>query len=220
MRKAISESKRQEILMEEKITMNNLKPLLLKVKEKGGLKKLPLRERRAYSYLIIKELHYLEKNNLLTENIFARLAPYLSGIGTSLIDKIAPSLIQTLFEPFLNSIFRGFGLPQGVSDFLVSALTRNPADLMRAIIKQDCKAITEIIVESGIETLIMYIQRKVNTGGSVFDFFRNEALSALESSNFSEKLIAAIQNKVCELIKKTIKDAGNLNLKGLPGFGS
>ena len=220
MRKNISESKKQEILMEHKITMNNLKPLLLKIKERGGLEKLPLRERRACSYLIIKELHYLEKNNLLTENIFAKLAPYLSGGVVSLIDKLAPSLVQTLFEPFLNSIFRGFGLPQGVSDFLVSALTRNPADLMRAVIKQDCKAITEIIVESGIETLIMYVQRKFNAGGSGFDFFRNEALAAFESSNFGEKLAAAIQNKVCELIKKTVKDATNLNIKGLPGLGS
>lgn len=206
----------KEVLIEQKITIAKIKPILKEFKNNGGFNKTALSDRAAYSYFILKEIHYLEKNDLLTEDFLSTIGQFFSkGVGNA-----ASSVIQTLMEPILYSIIKGLGLPEGWSKFLVSALTRNPGDLMRALLKRDCKKITEIIVESIVEKFVMDFQSKTPLKGFLGDFLRNDLLETIFESNVVEKLTSRFETYVCKILTDIFQKVKNLNFNGLSSLGS
>lgn len=205
----------KEVLIEQKISRDKLEPVLKAIAYRGGFEKLNKTEKLACSYAIIKELSYLERNDLLTENFLTKLLK--GGLGAGLANAM-PAAIQTIFEPILNSIFRAIGLPQWISNFLVSMFTNNPGKLLRAF--RDCKTMAELFAESILEAIVMQLQKNLaeksgilDKMGPVLDFMRNDILEIIQSSNLEDKIMAKITTPICNVLQKV----KNMDFKGIPG---
>lgn len=208
------------MLIEHKMVVEKLNPVLVSIQNRGGFEKLNRKEKFICSYVILKEISSLEEENLLTENFLSLIGNFLKSGGVGLASNAFSALIQTFLEPYLNSLFRGIGLPQGVANFLISALTENPGKLLRAIVGKDCRLITEIVVQSIIEALVMNLQKKIGLGGGLFDFLRNDILETIESTDFINKLTDKLLSGVCNITTKILDSIKNMDFKGLSSIGS
>lgn len=196
---------KREILIEHNISKAKIETILNKIGGIDNLENLSEKQKAVVGYLVISELSYLERHNILNENFFK----LFSSLG------LTSAAIQTLIEPFINRVLRGFGLPDILVFPIISTLTRNPTQLLRAFV--DCKSATRLFVEVIIETIIMYLQKYLTVGplkfsGLIGDFIRNAIIETVKSSNFGDKLSDKLENKVCEMIA-TFKKEGFKMLK-------
>lgn len=196
---------KREILIEHNISKTKIKTILNKIGGVDNFENLSENQKAVVGYLIISELSYLERHNILNENFF-RL---FTSLG------LTSAAIQTLIEPFINRVLRGLGLPDILVFPIVSTITRNPTQLLRAFV--DCRSTTKLFVEVIIETIIMYMQKYLTVGplkfsGFIGDFVRNAVIDTVKSSNFDDKLFDKLENKVCEMIA-TFKKEGFKMLK-------
>lgn len=192
---------RKELIIEQNISRQKIKSIL---KEIGGIdnfQNLSEDKKVIVSHAIIMELSYLQHNNLLNENIFKMLA----GLN------IGGAALQTIIEPYLNRVLRGLGLPDFLVFPIISTLTSNPSQLLKAFV--DCKSLAKLLINVTVESYLMHIQKKKEWGGIASDFIRNAVLEAVKSSNLTDKLLNVLTTPICEMYNKIRKSSSSL-LKG------
>jgi len=154
---------------------------------------LPEKQQKKIGKNVLIELLIL-KNEIINEGegegLWRNLISIFGGLSSA--------VIQSIGEPFINSLLSKIGLPNGfVKNFLVSALTKNWGRLGRAI-KGDCKEVTAILSESIIEALIMNLTQSKGMVGPGYVIIRNSLEEAIRG--MGKSLEDKLMSQVCEFM--------------------
>lgn len=193
-KKALNEQlvKQKRLITERKIVENRLKMIAESYNLKN-YKYLSEKEKTKLSFLILKEMSFLSKKNLINE----QLTDFLKNIFGTLL----PSGVETIAERIVNSILGSLGLKDTYfRKVLVSALTTNPSELISAL--KDCKSLTKVIAKSLAEGMAMQLQQSQNLGGGGYDYLRNILGDVLLDQPVIASIEDKISGKICELYNK------------------
>ena len=154
---------------------------------------LPEKQQKKIGKNVLIELLIL-KNEIINEGegegLWRNLISIFGGLGSA--------AIQSIGEPFINSLLSKIGLPNGfIKNFLVSALTKNWGRLGRAI-KGDCKEVTELLAESMVEALIMNLAQSKGMVGAGYVILRNTLEEAIRG--MAKPLEDKLMSHVCEFM--------------------
>jgi len=154
---------------------------------------LPEKQQKKIGKNVLIELLIL-KNEIINEGegegLWRNLISIFGGLGSA--------SIQSIGEPFINSLLSKIGLPNGfIKNFLVSALTKNWGRLGRAI-KGDCKEVTELLAESMVEALIMNLTQSKGMVGAGYVILRNTLEEAIRG--MAKPLEDKLMSHVCEFM--------------------
>lgn len=203
LRKSLLEIKRKKdsILIEEKIVNSRL--LLVIENDLRKFDTLPKSEKLGVFVKALNELREMKNDGLINEQFdFFGILRKLFGGG-----------VETFSEPIVDKILSSLGFTsQGfLKKFIVSYLTTNPAELMRAFV--DCKTFTKLLAKSLIEAVVMLLQEKSGLTGLALDLVRNTVGNYMQDT----KLMTDIENKladsVCNLFTKFDVNAKSLSDK-------
>ena len=167
----------------------------------GGLEnfdRLPSHKQVVIAQAVLTELAYLHHHKLLTEDFLQDIGSFF-GSGKNYVN----SLVQTLFEPILNSYLKGLGIPDVISLPLIAYFTQNPIKVLRSF--TSCEKFSEMFIQAMIEALIMHIQKNFKNGvvgGPAFDFLRNTIIEAIKASDLGDKLMDKFGDQICHLFNK------------------
>jgi len=200
-RKTLIETKeiKEKKLIESQIVRNRILMVTEGIKKPEDFKSLSEEKQLKLSVNLIQELSYLLENGLINESNFD-----LGGILKSLFG----GGVETMFEPFFNSILSKLGIEGYLKNFLISALTTRPTELLQAF--KDCKMMTKLIVESIVEAMVMELQKTKNFGGTFYDVLRNSIGNSIKSTEFVKNLESSIESTVCDLLSKYTDNAQNV----------
>lgn len=193
-KKALNEQlvKQKKLFTERKIVGKRLKMIAESYNLKN-YKYLTENEKTKLSFLILKEVSFLSKENLINE----QLMDFLKSIFGTLL----PSGVETIAERIVNSILGSLGLKDTYfRKVLVSALTTNPSELISAL--KDCKSLTKVIAKSLAEGMAMQLQQSQNLGGGGYDYLRNILGDVLLDQPVIASIEDKISGKICELYNK------------------
>lgn len=143
------------------------------------------------------------KNERIDEGFWDNLMSAFGNLGNGLIQSIA--------EPFINSLLSKLNIPNGfIKNFIISALTKDWVRLGRAI-KGDCKEVTEILSESIIEALIMNLTQSKGMVGVGYVILRNTLEEAIRG--MGKPLEDKLMSHVCDFMSDIGKKAMSLSQK-------
>ena len=200
-RKKLIETKEQKekSLIEESL----VKERLLMVVGNKNFDELTEQQQLKMSFLLLKELSYLNDDGLINEGLGDVLSRLFGGFGESLIEKAVSSILGSLGFP--DGFFR---------KAIVSAIATKPSQLFAAF--NDCKALTKLVAESLAEAAFMTLQQEKGFGGTGYDILRNSLGDTLKDTKFIGKLEEGLEDAVCSLYNKFFGKAQDLASKVQP----
>jgi hypothetical protein len=200
-RKKLIETKEQKekSLIEESL----VKERLLMIVGNKNFDELNEQQQLKMSFLLLKELSYLNNNGLINEGFGDLLSKLFGGFGESLIEKA------------VNSILGALGFPDGFfKRVIVSAIATKPSELFAAF--NDCRALTKVLARSLAEASFTTLQKEKGFGGTGYDTLRNALGGMLEDTKFIQKLEEGLEDTVCSLYNKFFGKAQDLASKVQP----
>lgn len=187
---------KENLLIEETIVKNRLLVIFESEDNLINFSKLSKSKQRKISFALYTELHRLGKNNLINEDIF-------SSILSKVYGKTMPSVIESLFEPFIDKLLTQLNITGGFKNFLVSFLTTNPKKLIAAF--RDCRTMAELIAESIAEAMVITMQKEMNASSVGWNIIRNVLGKTLKEQNFIKTLSDNLESYVCNLFNSFMK---------------
>lgn len=195
-RRALLETKekKENLLIEEKIIKNRLMIIFENESNIRNIKSLPIKKRNQISLSLIQELHYLNNNGLMNEGFM--------DVLKSLFGRAFDDIIETAAEPLVNALLTAVGFKSNgfFKKFIISFLTSRPSELIKAF--SDCRTMTNLLIESFLEGIVMMIQQDMKMGGFMYDAVRNTLGGMIKDVSIVSKLEGTISGKVCELFNK------------------
>jgi hypothetical protein len=190
---------KNRLLVEQTIVKNRIIAIFGSEKNIKNFNSLSESKKRQIGRSLSREILILKNNGLLNESSFS-----LTGIFKNLFGNAFSSVIETMVEPFVNSILTGLGLSGFFKNFLVSILTTNPTKLMDAW--GNCRVMTNLVAQGISEALAMQVQEKLGASSPGYSILRNLLGKTFKEQEFVTSLSKQIEDVVCGVFNKI---AGN-----------
>jgi hypothetical protein len=194
-KKTLIETKdnKERSLIEEQIVKNRISILLEGIESDREFKNLPEKEQLKLSFKVLIEMSYLQTNGLINEQNFGNILKSLFGgwFGNA---------VQTFIEPILKQVLVPLFGEGYITNFVISMLTKNPAEFIRAI--NDCKLMTKLVAQSISESIVMQVMNSKGLDAPGYTFLRNSMGDALTSSGFVKSIETGLGDTVCKLLGK------------------
>ncbi len=186
---------RRALIVEHNISKRKLTLISESIGGFENFHKLPTNKQVVIGHAVLSELAYLHHHKMLTEDFLQDITSFFKSPQNAI-----NSLVQTLFEPVLNSYLKGLGIPDVISLPIIAYFTQNPIKVLRSF--TSCEKFSEMFIQAMIEALIMHIQKNLKIGSGVFDFIRNSTIEAIKASDLGDKLMDKFGNQICQLFNK------------------
>ena len=194
-KKSLIEIKEQKekLLIEQKLVKNRISMVLEGINSEEDFKKLSDRQQLKISVKFIQELSYLQETGLISEQNFGNILNSLFG---GFFGNITQTIMEPIFKKILAPVF-GEGY---FTNFLISLLTKNPAEFIRGL--NDCKLMTKLIAQSISESVVMQIQDAKGLNAPGYVFLRQSMGDALTSTEFVKSIERGLGDMVCNMLGK------------------
>lgn len=195
-RKKLVEIKEQKnnLITEQTIVKNRIIAIFGSESNIRNFNSLSESKKRKIGESLSREILIIKKTGLLNESFD------LTSVFKNIFGNMFSSAIETMVEPFINSILSGLGLSGVFKNFLISILTTNPQTLIKAW--GDCRLMTKLISEGIAEALAMQVQEKLGGTSGGYSILRNLLGKTLKEQDFINSLSEQLQNFVCGTFDK------------------
>lgn len=148
-------------------------------------------KKQILSAKILREIHILQKNNLISEQEFLTdiLKNLFKGFGFGAIEGI-------IVEPFVNTLLSKLGLGGYFKNFLVSFFSTNPSRIVEAF--KSCENLVKLVSEALVEATFMMIQQNKDMSGVGYDVLRNAIGKTIKETTFVKEIQKGISTIVCD----------------------
>lgn len=149
-------------------------------------------QRQVLSSKILKEIHILQKNNLISEQQFLIdiLQNLFKGIGFGTLEGL-------VVEPFINTLLSKLGLGGYFKNFLVSFFSTEPSRIVSAF--KSCDSLVKLVSEALAEATAMMVQQNKDLGGVGYDILRNAIGKTIKETTFVKEIENGISKIVCDV---------------------
>jgi hypothetical protein len=209
-RKVILETKdnKERLLIEEKLVKTRISTIIESQEIIDNFEFLPEGKKMKIAMNLMEEIRFLDENKILNEQLMDYLGKLFGSQGLG-------SIVQTIVEPLVNSILSGIGIPDGfLKNTLISLFTKNPLELAKAL--KSCEALTKLLVQSIVESLVMMLQKQQGLESKGYVFLRNAIGGAIADSKFADTLSGQLEGIVCEIYRNFNKKASDVYTKLTP----
>lgn len=148
-------------------------------------------QKQILSAKILREIHMLQKNNLISEQQFLIdiLQNLFKGFGFGALEGI-------IVEPFVNTLLSKLGLGGYFKNFLVSFFSTNPSRIVEAF--KGCQNLVKLVSEALVEATFMMIQENKDLSGVGYDVLRNALGKTIKETTFVKEVENGISKTVCD----------------------
>jgi len=209
-KKVILETKdnKERLLIEENLVKTRIFTIVESQEIIENFQFLPEGKKMKIALNLMEEIRFLDENKILNEQLMDYLGKLFGNQGLS-------SIVQTIVEPLINSLLSGIGIPDGfLKNSLISFFTKHPLELSKAL--KSCETLTELVVQSMVEGLVMMVQKQQGLEGKGYSILRNAIGGAIADSKFADNLSNQLEGIVCEIYRNFNKKASDVYTKLTP----
>ena len=194
-KKSLIEIKEQKeiLLIEKKLFKNRISIILEGINSEEDFKKLSNKQQLKISTKFIQELSYLQNTGLISEQNFGNILSSLFGGWFG-------NVIQTIVEPMLEKILVPLFGKGYITNFVISMLTKNTAEFIRAI--NDCQLMTKLIAQSISESIFKQVMDSKGLDAPGYVFLRQSMGDVLTGTEFVKSIENKIGDGVCNILGK------------------
>jgi hypothetical protein len=194
-KKSLIEIKEQKerLLIEQKLVKNRISIILEGINSEEDFKKLSNKQQLKISTKFIQELSYLQNTGLISEQNFGNILSSLFGGWFG-------NVIQTIVEPMLEKILVPLFGKGYITNFVISMLTKNTAEFIRAI--NDCQLMTKLIAQSISESIFKQVIDSKGLDAPGYVFLRQSMGDVLTGTEFVKSIEGKIGDMVCDMLGK------------------
>jgi hypothetical protein len=194
-KKSLIEIKEQKerLLIEQKLVKNRISIILEGINSEEDFKKLSNKQQLKISTKFIQELSYLQNTGLISEQNFGNILSSLFGGWFG-------NVIQTIVEPMLEKILVPLFGKGYITNFVISMLTKNTAEFIRAI--NDCQLMTKLIAQSISESIFKQVMDSKGLDAPGYVFLRQSMGDVLTGTEFVKSIEGKIGDMVCDMLGK------------------
>lgn len=211
-KKSLIEIKEQKekLLIEQQLVEKRLSIILEGINSEEDFKKLSDKQQLKISVKFIQELSYLQNTGLISEQNFGTVLKSLFGgfLGNA---------TQTIVEPFLSKILVPIFGEGYITNFIISFLTKNPADVIKSF--NDCRLLTKLIAESVSEAIVKQVMDSKGLNAPGYVFIRNTMGDVITGNEFVSGIEKGLGDMVCNIVGKFTDNAEKIvqKVKGNEG---
>jgi hypothetical protein len=200
LKKSLIEIKEQKekVLIEENLVKNRISMILEGINSEEDFKKLSDKQQLKISVKFIQELSYLHETGLISEQNFGNVLKSLFG-------GFFGNVTQTIVEPYLSKILVPIFGEGYITNFVISFLTKNPADVIKSF--NDCRLLTKLIAESVSEAIVKQLMDSKGLNSPGYVFIRNTMGDVLTGTEFISGIEKKLGDTVCNLVGKFTDNA-------------
>jgi hypothetical protein len=180
-------------LIEQKLVKNRISIILEGINSEEDFKKLSNKQQLKISTKFIQELSYLQNTGLISEQNFGNILSSLFGGWFG-------NVIQTIVEPMLEKILVPLFGKGYITNFVISMLTKNTAEFIRAI--NDCQLMTKLIAQSISESIFKQVMDSKGLDAPGYVFLRQSMGDVLTGTEFVKSIEGKIGDMVCDMLGK------------------
>jgi hypothetical protein len=188
-----TKEKKERLLIEQKIVKDRVSILFEGINSEEDFNKLSKKQKLNLSIKFLHEMSYLQNTGLINEQNFGDILKSLFGgwFGNA---------IQTFVEPMLQKILVPLFGEGYITNFVISMLTKNTAEFIRAI--NDCKLMTKLVAQSISESIFKQVMDSKGLNAPGYVFLRNSMGDVLTGTEFVKSIESKIGDTVCNILGK------------------
>ena len=188
-----TKEKKERLLIEERIVKDRVSILFEGIDSEEDFNKLTKKQKLNLSIKFLHEVSYLQNTGLINEQNFG-------DILKSLFGGLFGNVIQTIVEPMLEKILVPLFGKGYITNFVISMLTKNTAEFIRAI--NDCKLMTKLVAQSISESIFKQVMDSKGLDAPGYVFLRNSMGDVLTGTEFVKSIEGKIGDSVCNILGK------------------
>lgn len=194
LRKKLVETKKlkKEILIQENIVKSRI-AMIASEDQIKNFDNLSEESKNKIADQLISEIIEINESGLVNEQ--------LGDMLKSLFGNSFSGIWKTAVERVIHSALSMIGVEDGfLKDVVVQYFSNHPIDAIKSL--GDCRKMTEMIVSSTVEALVVKYQRESNKGGMFLDLLRNTVFETLTTNETIKKLSDSLEDVVCQILGK------------------
>jgi len=188
-----TKEKKERLLIEQKIVKDRVSILFEGINSEEDFNKLSKKQKLNLSIKFLHEMSYLQNTGLINEQNFG-------NILSSLFGGLFGNVIQTIVEPMLEKILVPLFGKGYITNFVISMLTKNTAEFIRAI--NDCQLMTKLVAQSISESIFKQVMDSKGLDAPGYVFLRQSMGDVLTGTEFVKSIEGKIGDMVCDRLGK------------------
>lgn len=188
-----TKERKERLLIEERIVKDRVSILFEGIDSEEDFNKLTKKQKLNLSIKFLHEVSYLQNTGLINEQNFG-------DILKSLFGGLFGNVIQTIVEPMLQKILVPLFGKGYITNFVISMLTKNTAEFIRAI--NDCQLMTKLVAQSISESIFKQVMDSKGLDAPGYVFLRNSMGDVLTGTEFVKSIEGKIGDSVCNILGK------------------
>lgn len=188
-----TKERKERLLIEERIVKDRVSILFEGIDSEEDFNKLTKKQKLNLSIKFLHEVSYLQNTGLINEQNFG-------DILKSLFGGLFGNVIQTIVEPMLEKILVPLFGKGYITNFVISMLTKNTAEFIRAI--NDCQLMTKLVAQSISESIVKQVMDSKGLDAPGYVFLRNSMGDVLTGTEFVKSIEGKIGDSVCNILGK------------------
>ena len=188
-----TKERKERLLIEERIVKDRVSILFEGIDSEEDFNKLTKKQKLNLSIKFLHEMSYLQNTGLINEQNFG-------NILSSLFGGLFGNVIQTIVEPMLQKILVPLFGKGYITNFVISMLTKNTAEFIRAI--NDCQLMTKLVAQSISESIFKQVMDSKGLDAPGYVFLRNSMGDVLTGTEFVKSIEGKIGDSVCNILGK------------------
>jgi hypothetical protein len=188
-----TKERKERLLIEERIVKDRVSILFEGIDSEEDFNKLTKKQKLNLSVKFLHEVSYLQNTGLINEQNFG-------DILKSLFGGLFGNVIQTIVEPMLEKILVPLFGKGYITNFVISMLTKNTAEFIRAI--NDCQLMTKLVAQSISESIFKQVMDSKGLDAPGYVFLRNSMGDVLTGTEFVKSIEGKIGDSVCNILGK------------------
>ena len=188
-----TKERKERLLIEERIVKDRVSILFEGIDSEEDFNKLTKKQKLNLSIKFLHEMSYLQNTGLINEQNFG-------NILSSLFGGLFGNVIQTIVEPMLEKILVPLFGKGYITNFVISMLTKNTAEFIRAI--NDCQLMTKLVAQSISESIFKQVMDSKGLDAPGYVFLRQSMGDVLTGTEFVKSIEGKIGDTVCNILGK------------------
>ena len=188
-----TKERKERLLIEERIVKDRVSILFEGIDSEEDFNKLTKKQKLNLSIKFLHEVSYLQNTGLINEQNFG-------DILKSLFGGLFGNVIQTIVEPMLQKILVPLFGKGYITNFVISMLTKNTAEFIRAI--NDCQLMTKLVAQSISESIFKQVMDSKGLDAPGYVFLRQSMGDVLTGTEFVKSIEGKIGDSVCNILGK------------------